>query len=159
MKKAHILGVLFILLVTFATGAAAQTAVVTSTVVVVPPGTVTDVCTNEDVAYSGTIEVVMDVWVDANGNTHLRTKTPQVNVTGVGLTTGNDYRVQSGGQIVENTTAEGRPWESSTVIRMGLIGAGPAPNERVLVMFHQTVNADGNTTAEIDQYVGKCNGK
>lgn len=160
MKKAQLAVGLFILMATLTTAAVAQTGVVTSTVVVSAPGTIHDSCTDEDVAYSGTIELVMDVWVDANGRTHLRTKSPQINVTGVGLRTGNDYRVQSGGQTVENTTEDTlRPWESSTVMRLALIGAGPVANELVVTMFHQTVDPAGNATAEIDQMVEKCNGK
>ncbi len=145
------------------TAASAQTAVVTSTIAVSAPGQVHDDCTKEDVIYSGTIELVTNVWVDANGTTHIRTKTPNVNIRGVGVTSGNDYIVQVGGgdvyNGVENTTTEPRPWEFSTVSRMALIGLGPVPNERVQILFHQTLNPDGTTTAEVDQFVMKCNGK
>lgn len=50
MKKAHILGVLFILLVTLATGAAAQNGVVTTTMTIQSPSEqIYDPCTQEEV--------------------------------------------------------------------------------------------------------------
>jgi hypothetical protein len=161
MKKAHILGVLFILLVTFATGAAAQNTVVTTTIIVPPPNPVTDTCTGEDVAYDGTIQVVTNVWVDGNGATHLRSWVPQINVSGVGKTTKNDYQVLAGGGVVEMTSADRMPLVETIVFRFALNGAGPAPNERMLTLFHVTVNADGTTAAEVDpvQFMPTCNGK
>jgi hypothetical protein len=163
VKKVHILGVLFILQVTLATGAAAQNGVVTTTVTVQAPSDsiVSDPCTGENVTYNGSVQVVSDVWVDANGATHLRSRVPQINVSGVGNSTNNDYQVLAGGGTVELISADNKPFDETLVFRFALNGAGPVPNERMFTLFHLTVNADGTVTADVDpvQFGFKCNGK
>lgn len=162
MKKAHILGVLFILLVTLATGAAAQNGVVTTTMTIQSPSEqIYDLCTQEEVAYSGSVQLVTDTWVDANGATHVRGRAPQINVSGVGIDSHNDYHLLAGGELVEMISADLKPFQETLVFRFGLNGAGPAPNEREVTLFHVTVNADGTITAEIDpvEFLFKCNGK
>jgi hypothetical protein len=159
VKKGYVVGVLLVLLVTLATGAAAQSGVVTTTATLQASDSVFDQCTGEVVDFSGSLQLVTDVWMDESGATHIRNKAPVVNVKGVGKTTGNDYIVQSGGGFVENTGKDQLPLELTYIIRFSLIGTGPAPNELTLMVFHQTVNPDGTTTSEVNQIIGKCAGK
>ena len=158
VRRAQGLGMLLILLL-LTTVAAAQNATVTTTVVVTPIGTLHDFCTNEDVSFSGSMETVTDTWFDASGATHLRVRIPHVTVTGVGKTTGNEYRLLEGLDMVEKTNADLRPLQETIVFRFAMNGAGPALNEQMLTLFHLTVNPAGDTTAEVDQMTGKCNGK
>lgn len=106
---------------------------------------------------------MIDTWVDANGNgaTHVRGRAPQINVSGVGVDSHNDYHLLAGGELVEMISADFKPFQETLVFRFGLNGSGPAPNEREVTLFHVTVNADGTITAEIDpvEFLFKCNGK
>ncbi len=159
MKKANLLVVAFALMLTMVGHTFGQNAAVTSTVVVSMSGPFPDPCTNELVDYSGTIELTQVSWTDANGGVHLRTSASQLNVDGVGETSQLDYHLLANGNQVENTGPGGLPWETTSVFRFAINGEGAAPNAHMLTMFHQTVNADGSTTAEIDQNTVKCNGK
>jgi len=157
VKKAQFLGVLFLLLITLAIGAAAQTGVVTTTSTITASASIFDPCSGEYVDYSGSVQLIVNTWTDANGATHVRTKVPTQNVTGVGESTHGNYIVQTNGNSVEMTAADRLPLEITSVARFALIGTGTVPNEHTLMVFHQTVNPDGTTTTEVDQMVDKCN--
>jgi hypothetical protein len=152
MKKVYILVVLLFLLANFAT---AQNGVVTTTVTLVTSSSVDDKCTHELVDYAGGIQLVTDAWVDANGATHVRSRTSQLNVQGVGKISGYDYVVQSG-DTLEMTSTDQLPFDLTQIDRFALIGKGPVPNERLLMVFHLTVNLDLTTTSEVQQMLSIC---
>jgi len=108
-------------------------------------------CTGEDVELSGTIHLVSQLQSDGSEVGHFNYQ----GVSGVGLTSGITYRASS----VDNfRLAAPFPSDIISVRSLRLISPGPEDNLLVRFLFHITVNANGETTAEVEDVNIKCKG-
>lgn len=106
-------------------------------------------CTGEDVEISGTIHMVNETQSDGSLIGHFNYQ----NVTGVGLTSGNTYRVSAVDQI---RLAAPFPSDITSVNSFRLISQGSSSNLLVNVLYHITVNANGEVTISIDDLTMQC---
>ena len=106
-------------------------------------------CTGEDVEISGTIHVVNITQADGSVIGHFNYQ----NVTGLGLTSGNIYQVSA----VDHVRLSA-PFPSSitSVQSFQLISQGSAGNLLVHVLYHITVNGNGEVTVSIDELNMQC---
>jgi len=106
-------------------------------------------CTNEVVEISGTIHMVNQTQADGSVIGHFNYQ----NVRGLGLTSGNIYQVSAVDDI-----RVGAPFPSSitSVQSFHLISRGSESNLLVQVLYHITVNANGEMTASIDDLNMQC---
>jgi hypothetical protein len=132
--------------------ASTGTAVVTNTIIPVPPNTIiNNPCTNEGVLVSGTIHLVTIATVDAAGGVHTDRQFNVQDVSGVGLRTGLNYRGIHTETRSSNSNSDGAS-ELTMVVDIKLISEGSASNLTIRnVLFHVTTNADGTVTASIDR--------
>jgi hypothetical protein len=127
-------------------------AVVTNTIIPVPPNTViNNPCTNEGVLVSGMIHLVTVTTVDAAGGTHTERHFNVQDVSGVGLRTGLNYRgIHT--ETHSSNSSNGGASEVTMVVDIKLISEGSASNLTIRdVLFHVTTNADGTVTASVDR--------
>ena len=106
-------------------------------------------CTGEVVEISGTIHVVNQTQADGSVIGHFNYQ----NVTGLGLTSGNTYRVSAVDQVRLQA-----PFPSSitSVQSFHLISPGGESNLLVQVLYHITVNGNGEVTVAIDDLNTQC---
>ena len=106
-------------------------------------------CTGEVVEISGTIHVVNQTQADGSVIGHFNYQ----NVKGWGLTSGNTYRVSAVDQVRLQA-----PFPSSitSVQSFHLISPGGESNLLVQVLYHITVNGNGEVTVAIDDLNTQC---
>ena len=108
-------------------------------------------CTSEQVELSGRIHLVSQVQSDGTVVGHFNYQ----GVSGVGLTSGTTYRSSS----VDNfRLAAPLPSDITSVSSFRLISSGTEDNLLVRVLFHITVNANGEVTAEVEDVNIECEG-
>jgi hypothetical protein len=138
--------------------ATTSASVVSNTIISIPPNAVLfDSCTGESVHVSGTIHIVTVVTLDGGGGTHTEMHFNVQGVSGVGLSTGTQYRGIHTETHSSNSDGPA-PSEFTTRIDIKLISEGASSNLTIRdVLVHVTVNADGTVTASIDNVtVGEC---
>jgi len=141
-----------------ATASLSSAGVVSNTTIPIPPNVVLfDTCTGEGVLVTGEIHRVSVTTLDANGGTHTEMHFNVEGVSGVGVITGIHYRGIHTETHSSNSSGSVAS-EFTTVIDIKLIAEGSASNLTIRdVLIHTTVNADGTTTATIDNVsVGVC---
>jgi len=106
-------------------------------------------CSGEVVEISGTIHVVNRIQADGSVMGHFNYQ----NVTGLGLTSGDTYRVSA----VDNIRLSA-PFPSSitSVQSFHLISRGSGGNLLVQVSYHITVNGKGQVQAFIEELSMQC---
>ena len=106
-------------------------------------------CTGEVVEISGTIHVVNQIQADGSVMGHFNYQ----DVTGLGLTSGDTYRVSA----VDNIRLSA-PFPSSitSVQSFHLISRGSGGNLLVQVSYHITVNGNGQVQAFIEELSMQC---
>jgi hypothetical protein len=108
-------------------------------------------CTGEDVELSGTIHLVSQLQSDGSVVGHINYQ----GVSAVGLTSGTKYRAST----VDNfRLAAPFPSDITSVRTLRLISQGAEDNLLVSFLFHITVNANGETTAQVEDVNIKCEG-
>ncbi len=158
MKYGFILAVLMVLVVALAAGGQNAT-VVTAIDVPITNLVIHDSCTNEDVTYNGFFKMQSETFVDGSGGFHMRLHQTDAHVIGIGNTTFLPYALNASATTVDNISSSGFPFEALVSFTQKTIGLGPMPNEKITTFFHQTVNADGTTTVELDKGTAtKCTG-
>ena len=106
-------------------------------------------CTDEQVQLSGNIHLVSQTQRDGTVVGHFNYQ----GVSGVGLTSGTEYRAST----VDNfRISEPFPSDINSVSSFHLIGQGTEENLLVNVLFHITVDANGEVTASIDEVDIQC---
>jgi hypothetical protein len=110
----------------------------------------------ESVALAGEIEIHSHSTEDANGGVHLSTHVRPSHVVGIGLSTGAIYRGTGGTFEAEGDAAGGYPATYSFVNNFRIIGQGPGNNLTMHMTVHQTMNANGELTADVDLTNSDC---
>src|SRR2546427_382880 len=129
-------------------------AATTSTVMPFPTPTITNPCNGEDVNVSGNVHVTIGVTIDGNGGSHLRIHINNQDVSGIGVDTGSRYQIPT-------TSASSAYFGSATTMTLTVnprvVAQGSTPNFNMRELIHVTVNANGVTTASIDNPSMDCN--
>jgi hypothetical protein len=106
-------------------------------------------CTGEQVKLSGTIHLVSQTQRDGSVVGHFNYQ----NVSGVGLTSATTYRAST----VDSFRLKAPfPSDITSVSSLHLIGQGTEDNLLVNVLFHVTVDANGEVRASIDDLSIQC---
>lgn len=110
----------------------------------------------EDVELSGLIQIRSHTTEDANGGIHVSSHVRPDGVIGVGETSGLMYRGTGGTFEAEGYSAAGDPATYSYVNNFRIIGQGPGNNMTIHYTVHQTINANGELTADVDLNRSEC---
>jgi hypothetical protein len=106
-------------------------------------------CTGEIVEISGTIHMLNQIQADGSVMGHFN----YLNVSGVGLTSGNTYQANA----VDHVRLSAPFPSSITSVRSFLlISRGSSSNLLVTILYHVTVNANGEVTISIDDLNTQC---
>lgn len=116
-----------------------------------PPTGVWNACTGEYVLVSGDFHLIVRRVTASSGHVTFRVLS-HANVTGIGATTGMEYVSNE----VLNLTRTGSPDGAAVFqleFRINTISKGSAPNAAGYMRLHMTVNAQGEVTAERQEFV------
>ena len=98
-------------------------------------------CTGEDVALSGTAQVVFSITQSASGGFHLQFEMREL-LAGTGLTTGTKYQSIRTSASTENLS--GLPFEQTSVGSSRLLANGAGGDLRIQFLQHIVVDALGD---------------
>ena len=107
-------------------------------------------CTNEDVHYTGTFHGVIHR-SDGNFVFHFN----PLNVTGVGLTSGNTYNFV-GGPLNQTINTSGERFIYTEVNNLVLVTRGSETNLLARYVAHLTINPDGEVILEFEGFTVEC---
>jgi hypothetical protein len=110
----------------------------------------------ELVELTGTLHVLFHVTVDAQGGVHVKSHFQPQGIRGVGSTTGDKYQATGVTQDHFNAGSDGLPVTFTFINNFRIIGKGPGNNFLVHETFHVTINANGQVTAEVDNFRAEC---
>jgi hypothetical protein len=114
-------------------------------------------CTGEAVLVQGQARLVTHTVTDPVGGTHIAQVWASSQLTGVGMTTGTAYHGTDGATSAFVST--GPPQNTLTdTFHTILVGAGRAGNLLLTGVFHETVDATGAVTAQVDTFSATCTG-
>jgi hypothetical protein len=109
----------------------------------------------EVVTVTGSLHVLSHVTTSNTGITTLRTHRQPQGVSGVGEITGDTYR--GAGVTQETTVSKGPLPTSDTFIdNTWIIGQGSGNNLLMHTTLHQTVNANGEVTSNVERVILEC---
>jgi hypothetical protein len=158
VKKLAIIGVLSIVLVLAV--ALPVNAAVTENDKTPYTMTVSVPCANdgagETVELTGELHILTTFTEDGGGGIHMKMHYQPQAVHGVGLTTGDKYNAVGVTQETHNIAFDGFPYEDTYVNNFRIIGQGKGNNYLVHETWHVTINANGEVTAEVDNYSVEC---
>ena len=106
-------------------------------------------CAGESVEVSGTIREVLHITEDANGGFHLHFTSTPLDISGVGLLSGDIYR-GAGATNFTRYIGPGYTGVVSAVDNTLLIGPGPGNNLYIRSRFHFTRNANNEIVVRRD---------
>lgn len=119
--------------------------------------TLANPCNGDLVTFQGNMHSTNHVTFDASGGYHLKTHVNYQNVTGTGIPSGNNYNVRTTTNETVNDN-DGPQYETTVIQNIKLITQGPALNYFLQVVFHITINANGQTTSTVDEAKIQCRG-
>ena len=129
-------------------------AATTSTVMPFPTPTITNPCNGEDVNVSGNVHMTIGVTTDGNGGSHLRIHINNQDVSGIGVDTGSRYQIPT---TLDSSAYFGSATTMTLTVNARVVAQGSTPNFNMRELIHVTVNANGVTTASIDNPSMDCN--
>lgn len=115
-------------------------------------------CTGEEIALSGDAHFVLHFTFDESGGGHGSGHTNLQGVSGVGLTSGDVYRLVavSGGTSNFIAPTENGTVTITSVSNTRIVGPGPDNNFLGRFIFHATVNANGELTTQFADIEARC---
>jgi hypothetical protein len=115
--------------------------------------TLTNQCTGEQIAFSGEAHILVQSSATPSGHFKMTIHSNLQDVTGVGLTSGADFHFLS----IATTSEESGPGVEVTIpVSFRIIGPGPGNNFLFHDSTHLTVNANGDVTAQVDNFSVTC---
>lgn len=111
----------------------------------------------EDVTIEGELEIRTHSTEDENGGVRLTTHVRPSGVVGVGEVSGLRYRGTGGTFEGEGYATDGHPAVYSFVNNFRIIGQGPGNNLSMHMTIHQSMNASGELSADVDLSHTDCN--
>ena len=110
----------------------------------------------EDVLLTGTLHDIIHFSVNDN-HALIDTFSNYQGFSGVGLTSGDRYRLNGGGHaLLSFDVNDGFPESDSFITNTAIIGQGRAPNLILRDHSHFTVNANGEVTAVHNNFTIEC---
>ena len=114
-------------------------------------------CTEENVAFSGDLHLLVGGNITPSGNGHLNIHLNNQGVSGEGDKTHDSYQVVGAANLSINTDMyDGMPLVVNAVLHMQFVSQGAADNLRLKVNLHTTVNANGEVTANLGDITMEC---
>ncbi len=114
-------------------------------------------CNGDLVTFQGNMHVTNHVTNDTSGGFHLKTHVNYQSVSGTGTPSGLNYRVGTTANETINDN-DGSQFETTVIQNVKLITQGPALNYFLQVVFHITINANGETTSTVTETKVQCRG-
>jgi len=108
----------------------------------------------ETVHLTGAVRIVRAVTYDANGGRHTATHIFLVDVSAIGLTTGQKYQVSQPDSFISNSGSTGG--EFTFVNNFLMVAPGPGNNLRAHELGHGVIDANGNLITVIDNIMVDC---
>ncbi len=121
----------------------------------VPFSSVLSSSCGEDVALTGMLHISMSTVETPSGNERFAVHSQVSGISGIGMTTGDDYHGSSTSSFVSHDNG-GSSNELTSIENMRLIGRGRKRNFKVHILFHITVNANGDITAFHSEATTTC---
>jgi len=115
-------------------------------------------CNGEDILLEGELAVSEQTIIDPTGRIHFQSTLVPSHVGGVGLSTGAFYKAVGGERTHFDGEADEAPLSFTFTSMFNLISNGSTDNLQVQIIFHVTVDEDGNVTVLIDQVSQVCLG-
>ena len=115
-------------------------------------------CNGDLVTFQGTMHVTNTVTTDSGGGSHLKTHVNYQDVSGTGVPSGLNYRVMTTVNDTLNDNDAGQ-FETTVIQTVKLISQGSAPNLFLRIVFHITINANGQTTSTVSETRIECRGR
>ncbi|HEX8503401.1 MAG TPA: hypothetical protein VF659_22650 [Pyrinomonadaceae bacterium] len=115
-------------------------------------------CNGDLVTFQGTMHITNSVTTDASGGLHLRTHVNYQDVSGTGVPSGLNYRVMTTVNDTLNDNDAGQ-FETTVIQTVKLNSQGPALNYFLHMVFHITINANGETTSTVTETRIECRGR
>lgn len=114
-------------------------------------------CNGDLVAFQGTVHVTSTLTIDASGGYHLKTHSNYQDVSGTGSPSGRNYRIVTtrNETVNDSDTAQ---FETTVIQTIKAVSQGALPNLFIHVVFHVTVNANGQTTSTVTEMRTECRG-
>lgn len=141
-----------------ATPAFGQAATTTTNETIPFTSTLPNPCNGDVVTFQGDMHVTNHVTLDSSGGTHLRTHVNYQGVTGTGSPSTLNYRVGTVSNETVNDNDAGQS-EVTVIQNVKLIAQGPALDFFLRIVFHITINANGQTTSTVDEARVECRGR
>ena len=111
----------------------------------------------ESVELTGELHILMTLTEDSAGGMHGKAHFQPQGVTGVGDVTGDKYQATGVTQDQFHIAPDdGYPYEYTYINNFRIIGQGKGNNYLVHQTVHLTINANGEVTAEVDNYEVDC---
>lgn len=107
----------------------------------------------ELISLDGTLHILLNTTVDAQGGIHVKSHFQPQNLSGTGLTTGDSYQ---GTGVTQDQTIVTAAGTSSFVNNFRMIGQGPGNNYMVHENVTLTMDANGDVTAFHDNLSVTC---
>ena len=116
-------------------------------------------CTGESVLFTGTQHIVIDYNIKKSGRLEFIYHSNLMGISGVGVTSGEKYQIAEVNK--ENrgmNTTDGYPAVFTIVHNLNILGLRLGNVYMVRMLFHCTLNANGEITTEIDNFTveGDC---
>jgi hypothetical protein len=126
------------------------------TITFIAPVTFVDqpLCGGEAVDVTGRQHSVIHVTTDSSGGQHLVLHTNYLDVRATGVQTGRIYVVTDVSNRSSNISGP-PPLETTQTISSRIVGHG-TPNTMVTIVFHFTINANGEVTSEVVKVAVRC---
>ncbi len=154
---AVLIAALFIAFAAAGTPAFAQATTTTTNETIPFTSTLLNPCTADQVTFQGNMHVTSHYTTDSSGGTHLKTHVNYQNVSGTGTPSGLSYNVRTTRNETINDN-DGAQSEATIIQSIKLISQGSAPNYFLHLVFHVTVNGNGQTTSTVTESRIECRG-
>jgi hypothetical protein len=108
----------------------------------------------EDIVLTGTLHIVFFEVHSSSGNAVYKSMVNLQGLSGYGVDTGDVYRGTGMSQGISTVKDINDVYTS--INNMNFVGPGPGSNFVLHATFHLTFNANGELTAEVDNYSSEC---
>lgn len=158
LLRAALFACLFIAFAAAGAPAHGQATTVTTNETIPFTSTLLNPCNTDQVTFQGNMHVTNHVTTDSSGGTHVRTHVNYQGVTGTGMPSGLNYRV---GTTINETVNDSDSAQSEVTIisSVKLITQGPGLDFFLRLVFHVTINANGETTSTVTESRIECRGR
>lgn len=110
----------------------------------------------EEVSLSGNLLIQNHTSINSDGGFIFETLFNAQDISGIGQTSGDKYQATGMTQYFQHIGSGGLPIQYTVVNNFRIIGQGNGNNSLVHETYHVTVNAKGEWTATVDNFLLEC---